>query len=705
MKTALFGLILFFLTLLLIPPASAHNEHPLGRQQIPWTPNSKILRTLAYNFDFAGGGDFVTWRPPGGIEKRGVRECLVGPYFFFDVSDDFAFDIDETVTIRLLFDLTTTEGFNLSYDHAVKPSVVSRTFDQSNERWHWETVTLERARFANRKYAKTDFAVGGLKSLFPADNTGGGHQIALCDMQISRSRNTPAHPAPGNIKLKIADQNGDAISARVGIYDATGRSPLADRSAVSVHRFGEQIRDINLRRVPPTWPTEGRYVFYVDGNYQASIPPGRYTVVVSKGPEYRLHVQTIEVSAQKPGDFEITLQRWINMPAKGWYSGDDHIHIARNAPDVNRSILSFTSAEDIHLSNLLQMANVTTWHFPQYAFGAPGHFSRRDHALAPGQESPRTSHRGHTIGLNAPRFHWPERDYFLYDKTADAIHEDGGMFGYAHVAIDGFNVSWGLALDVPLGIVDFLEMLQMGVLNTEYFYDFLNLGYKLLPSAGSDYPYIHIAGAERVYVNVGETFTIPAWFDAWRTKRSFVSNAPIIDFAVNGDRLATEFNVASGDSISVSATSRVNPDFDQLENVELVVHGNVVATATGTLEDGLELEHTLQADESFWFVLRTLGANGAVAHTAPVYVFVDNDKQFWNKEIAEQTALKYIDTLNTMKNSTPDLNEEWERFNVENDVLPKWEQAKPGLDIQINEAIERYKSKINSAQGKTQPLQ
>ena len=108
------SLLVFILLLLSILPAIAHNEHPLGRQQIPWSPNPAILRTLSYNFDFAGGGDFVTWRPPGGLEQRDGRECLVGPYFFFDVNDEFAFDIDEPVTIKLLFDRTVTEGFNLS---------------------------------------------------------------------------------------------------------------------------------------------------------------------------------------------------------------------------------------------------------------------------------------------------------------------------------------------------------------------------------------------------------------------------------------------------------------------------------------------------------------------------------------------------------------------------------------------------------------
>ncbi|MEM7467241.1 MAG: CehA/McbA family metallohydrolase [Pseudomonadota bacterium] len=700
-----FNLIITCILLTLSLVALSHNEHPLGRKQIPFESDENILRVLAYNFDFAGGGDFVTWRAPGGVEKRDSRECLVGPYFFFDVRDDFAFNTDEEITLELLFDREITEGFNLSYDQAVKPTVISREFKDTDARWHTEKVKLSRARFANRKYGKTDFAIGGLKSLFPADNSGGGHRIALCDLKISRDNKKSPTKITSDVRLTITNEQGEPTAARVGIYSSDGRAPLAAESALAVRRFNEEVRDLPLRTVPRAWPSVGRFTFYVDGSYETALAPGRYTMVISKGPEYRLNIREFEISNNGPKSIDVKLERWMNMPAKGWYSGDDHIHIKREDPAANKGIMAFVGAEDLHLSNLLQMANVTTWHFPQYAFGNSGHYIKNDRAIIAGQESPRTSHRGHTIGLNGKRFHWPEKDYFLYDKTADQIHADGGLFGYAHVAIDGFNVSWGLALDVPLGIVDFLEMLQMGVLNTEYLYDFLNLGYKLLPSAGSDYPYIHIAGAERVYAKVGNTFSVDRWFNAWRNKRSFISNAPVIEFQINGDHEAREYELNSGESISIVAEADVNPDFDQLERLELVIHGAVVATA-GRPASGsvLKLTHTTKAEESIWLALRTYGANGTVAHSAPVYIYVDGNKAFWNKENAEGLALKYIDILNTLKNSEPTLKEEWERFNVENDVLPKWHQSKPTLDIDIDRAMEKYRSIIETARGESRPI-
>ena len=692
--------------LLLALPVNAHNPHPLGRQAIFWDTDPHILRIVATNFDFHGGGDFVTWRPHGQVEERDGHSCLVGPHFLFDVDDQFAFDIDETVTLELLFDRNASSGFNLSYDHVINPRALSRTFpSDSQRRWHTEVIKLERARFANRKYEKTDFSIAAPNSKFPPASYQHGHEIALCGVKISRENKRGKDTPTGRLHLKVTNERGDADAVRVGLYDAEGSAPLTDDSALTVMRFEERIRELPLRFAPRAWPSTGRFVFYIDGEYEADIPVGNYTLAVSKGPEYRLNAHDVVITAGETITIKSRLKRWIDMPARGWFSGDGHIHIGRPDPVKNDMILAYTRAEDVHLSNLLQMANVTTWHFPQYAFGQRGHHVDHAYALVPGQESPRTSHRGHTIGLNAKRFHWPGDDYFLYDHTAHAIRADGGLWGYAHVAIDAFNVAWGLALDVPLGFVDFFEMLQMDSMNTRYLYDFLNMGFRVLPSAGSDYPYIHVAGTERVYVKMNEAFTVQGWFDAWRSNRAFVSNGPMIEFTVNGDAESNELDVSDASTLTIKAKARVNPDYDALERLELVAHGNVVHAATS--KDGAEeltLDYDLIANGPLWFALRAYGKGQAKAHTGPVYVFVDGDQKFHDRETVRELAEKYTKLLVGLKDSTPTLDEEWERFNVEHDVLRKWHDDKPGLDERIERAIGIYQLLIDEARGEIERL-
>ena len=82
-----------------------------------------------------------------------------------------------------------------------------------------------------------------------------------------------------------------------------------------------------------------------------------------------------------------------------------------------------------------------------------------------------------------------------------------------------------------------------------------------------------------------------------------------------------------------------------------------------------------------------------------MYVYVDGDKKFWNRSAVENLALKYIEALKAFQASAPDLNEEMERFNVEEDLLPSWRHAKPALDRQIERAIERYEALIQEARG------
>ncbi len=702
MKAVCFKCLIVLLIYMCIPVETslAHSKHPLGKQQLDWQSDVNISRTLTMNIDFHGGDSFVTWRRAGRVEERDGHQCLVGPYFFFDVDDQFAFDIDETVSLELLFDRSKTDGFNISYDYAINPRAKQLRFNPDyKERWERVTVQLERARFANRKYEKTDFAIGALGAKHPQNKEVNG-ELALCDIKITREqRQQPEAAQQGFLELSIHNEDNFSDSVRVGLYDNQGRSPLPGNDAVVLEPFGEQFRQWPLLTTAKAWSSEGRYVFYVDGNYLARAPEGSYDLLVYKGPEYRIVHQKIKIKAGEVSRINIKLKRWINMPAKGWYSGDDHIHIARPDPSRNKRILAYTEAEDIHVANLLQVTNIgSNESYPQYAFGRAGHFVDTDHALVSGQESPRTSHRGHTIGLNTTRLVWTEKDYFLYDNIAKLIHQDGGLWGYAHVAIDAFNVKFGLALDVPLEAVDFFEILQMGVLNTGYFYDFLNLGFKVLPAAGSDYPYIHIAGSERIYVKVGESFTPQAWFDAWSSKRSFVSDGPVIEFKVNGDSDQVEFDLERGDLVNISATASVNPDIDNLSKLELVVHGKVVKTVKSKPgSESLELNYDFQAKDSLWLAVRAYGKENRVAHTAPVYLYVDGNQRFWNPELVQDIASKYIGVLGAFRTSTPDMDEDWERFDTEDVLISSWNASKKELDRRIGQAISVYERLIQQA--------
>ena len=137
---ACLALLTFFLAGL--PPGLAHSDHPLGKELLEWQPDPHVSRVLTMNFDFHGGDAFVSWRRPGRVVERGDRRCVVGPYFFFDVDDGFAFNIDETVTLELLFDRQLTDGFNLSYDHAIRPTAKQVRLEPGKDA-RWARVTTK----------------------------------------------------------------------------------------------------------------------------------------------------------------------------------------------------------------------------------------------------------------------------------------------------------------------------------------------------------------------------------------------------------------------------------------------------------------------------------------------------------------------------------------------------------------------------------
>jgi hypothetical protein len=68
----------------------------------------------------------------------------------------------------------------------------------------------------------------------------------------------------------------------------------------------------------------------VDGNYEGKLPEGTYEIVATRGPEFRAYRSSFEVKKNQTSKVTVSLDRYANMPAKGWYSGDAHIHLTRD---------------------------------------------------------------------------------------------------------------------------------------------------------------------------------------------------------------------------------------------------------------------------------------------------------------------------------------------------------------------------------------
>lgn len=383
--------------------------------------------------------------------------------------------------------------------------------------------------------------------------------------------------------------------------------------------------------------------FYVDGAFDLPMPAGKFWLTISKGYEY---LQQTEELTFKAGDHltrAYPLQRWINMPERGWHSADDHVHLRRSVRE-NPLILSWIAAEDIHVGVLLQMGDFWTTYFSQYAWGRRGVYGNGSHLLTSGQEEPRTHELGHTISLGADGFVRFQDDYYSYDKVFDRIHALNGVSGYAHQGYS-FHGYRGLALDALGGKIDFLELMQFcvqeGPLALGHYYRLLDLGCKITALAGSDFPWCGRGGRPgeeqvgpqigdaRFYTYTGGELTFERWLAGVKAGNTFVSTGPVVEFTVNGHRPGTALDVKPGTRLRVAARGWGHPAQIPLQRIQIIGHGKVLAEAAagapGQTAAELSVELELTPEHGLWLAARVDAGPTQLAHTTPVYVTVNGD--------------------------------------------------------------------------------
>jgi hypothetical protein len=674
----------------LTPGVGAHGRDARYVEAVAWPATGTVARVFA-----ASRSELGTPGARRRVEMQQVdgRTCAVAGLLAVDVNDRFAFDIDEAVDVTVTYAAALTDApFTLGWDqnagngYSITPDVMP----EAGAGLKTVTLTLDRARFAGQGVLGADFAVA-------ARNNGA---IALCGIDVKRSGLTPAPAASGKLRLSVTDGNGGPnVAARVGLYDGTGRTPLPTDKAVPVHRFADEAR-LHYLNVKTFWPSASRLAFYVTGTYEADVPAGTYDLIVTRGPEYRVFRQKVEVRAGQTNSVAAALQRYANLPAEGWYSADSHVHLMRDEA-ADTQILTQMMAEDVHLANLLEMGNIKGTYYKQPAWGRAGRFERGAYALVAGQEDPRTVMRGHTIHWDvAAHAHSPESAFFHYDRTFTTTRGGGALTGYAHLG-ELFNGRRGLALDVPFGLVDFLEVLQGGRLSTDPWYNLLNLGYRILPVGGADYPYFGptLPGVERMFVKVAGAFSIDAWYAGFRRGHTYVSNGPLLDFTINGRQMGEVIRVRRGETLDIAAAARLNPDVDALNRLELIVLGDVAREVAAGGRDRVELKTTMTAERSMWIAVRAYGNQAqpqftTVAHSAPIQVIVDGAPAWKAGAVADLVKIQRAQ-LNELLTVAIQPNGDLESWETADTLVNEWPKQREELRPRIAEADRRYQELLD----------
>lgn len=682
---------------LLSMPASGHGNDARMVEILNWKQQhfSRIFGTSTAHFE---GMPRANARPQ--IRTIEGNSCVIGQLLALDVDDQYAFDIDESVYLTVTYASEYTGPFVVGWDKSGgSGSGLAEFSPDPTKKLDTARIRLDRARFAGQGTRASDIAIGAPQG------------IAICAIELERSHATAAPTAFGTVRLTVKDAaTGGLVPARIGLYNSSGRVPLVSERALKLQRYADDLRmlPVNERMF---WPSENRQAFYVDGTYESRVPAGTYELVATRGPEFKAHKSRIVIAKDQVTPVTLSLERYANMPAKGWYSGDSHLHVTRDEV-ADPALWGFVAAEDVHVGNLLEMGNITNVYYRQpAAWGKASRFERDGHFLVSGMEAPRTRQFGHTIHLDVTQpVHLKTEDYFLYHQVFEQLQAQGGISGFAHMgwreggeggipAGEG-KMDRGLALLAPFGLVDFIEVLQGGRFMHSAWYRLLNLGYRIKPAAGTDWPVGDFPGAVRQYVKVAGPLNLDAWFASFNAGHVFVTNGPFLEFTANGRMMGDELHVKRGAPLQLVASAALNPEVDALDRLELVVLGDVAKAQSAHGKDRVELRTTLTAEHSMWISVRAYGSrqqprNSIIAHSAPIYVVVD-DEPTWKRDAVPAVLSEIRERLRRILTDpidTPILNNEpWETRVT---LTDQWVQQQPLLRPRVNAADALYQKLLD----------
>ncbi|WP_422931354.1 PVC-type heme-binding CxxCH protein [Singulisphaera sp. PoT] len=465
----------------------------------------------------------------------------------------------------------------------------------------------------------------------------------------------------GHAKVGMpAEANGaDAAHLRLVVTDkATGKPTPCRINVVGPDGNYYEPAEGQLKKysLSGQWPGKGwgnrvdkapiRYFgrfFYTNGRTQANVPPGILRIEVSKGLEYKPEVHTLKIGAGETREVALSLDHAVLMPGLGYLSGDPHVHIPREKPEDDGTILDLMEAEDIHHATMLAYNEppgpytgvLGLLASPQMrGMGKPSTSSRGDYSILSGQEY-RSSTYGHMnlflldqivmAGESRNANNWP-----LYGDMVRKARETGGIAFYAH---GGYAQS--IYADVAQGNIDAVELLQFGVyrgIGLTDWYRMLNSGFRIPAVGACDYPACRKLADCVTYAEMSPKGDTAAWLKSTAEGRSFVTTGPMLLLEVDGQKPGARIARQGPRPHVVRAKIRVRSEVTPVTNVELIVNGRMVGEKLAARRDGLglwiEFEQEISLDRSAWVAARAysyspLGTPDAESHTNPIYVDLD----------------------------------------------------------------------------------
>ena len=509
-------------------------------------------------------------------------------------------------------------------------------------------------------------------------NESGNTSLWVIDVVGARKQRVEArerryHGTVGTLGIDVVDRAGRLLPARISVTTAEGRGYAPD----DAWRHADEAFDRSERQFEYPY-------FHSTGSAELTVPAGQVHLEVWRGPEYRVARADVNVPTGMRITRRIVLDRVDNLPARGWWSGDVHVHMNyggayRNTP----AHLAFQArAEDLHVvENLIvnkeqRIPDIAYFRTDADPVSTPTFLLR--HA----QEF-HTSVWGH-LGLLGLRSHYLLPEYAGYPNTAasslaltnaivaDLAHAQGALVGYVHPfdtkpdpADTTAPLFYELPVDVALGKVDYLEVMGYSdhLITSEIWYRLLNCGFRLPAAAGTDaFPNFASLrgppGLVRVFVHSGTKLDHRSWLAGLKAGRTFVTNAPLLEFSLAGHAIGDEIRLAPGHHrLTARVALRSNVPVDHLE---IIGNGKVVATIP-LRGDGTAARETvpIPVSGSGWYVLRAYNTRATLpvldlypfASTSPIYVRVGDDPVRSREDAA--FFVRWIERLESSARASP----------------------------------------------------
>lgn len=444
--------------------------------------------------------------------------------------------------------------------------------------------------------------------------------------------------------------------------------------AIAAASLTIEVRDGSTGEVVPSrihlWDADGKRVKHptltwwhdhvtCEGEATYTVPPGTYRYRVARGPEFTQVEKTIEVGEGASLREVVTLTRTVNMAARGWWPGETHIH--RPLEQVPLLV----RAEEINIAPVITWWNETNpWLTQSPPEPALQPLPENRFLYALGGEDERGG--GAFLYFNAPFMDVTQ----AARETPSALEFAAlGFAAGAHVDMEKpfwWDMPAALALGRfhTIGIVNnHLQMEEMydneawgkprpmdqfpsphgnGYWTQHIYYQVLNAGFRIAPSAGSASGVLkNPVGYNRAYVYLGERLDYGAWWAGLRAGRSIVTNGPLMDVSADGTRPGHVLHKRAGATVDVKIELLGT---EPLSRIELIQNGEVTRNLTPeeVRQSGLI---SVSLNESGWFLLRAIGTHPTtlrIASTAPWYVEL-KDAPFKPRAGAVQFFINWID--------------------------------------------------------------